>query len=811
MRAARHYVLEPQHVLSDAERASLATEGVEIQRALPQGRYVIRVAVNSPFDESDPLVRSLSPLSAEGKLQRSAYRAASRGLAFARLKVLFHDDVTIDDALDAVQSAGGSVERPLALEFAPLRSLTVQIPSDALQQFAADERVMLVYGALPHQAVTYNAAAAAMSHVDVLQSAPYNLTGKNVILSYFELAPADTTHSEFEGRVTVQFQCTGTSDSQCNSLSNQQHATHVAGTMVAKGINPAAKGMAPEATLNEYRGGFGDWLTDKDATLKALGGVGDNNSWGFIAGWCSTRCTGRTGYTWTEDDELLGGYDGTLSAVIDHAAIDNQTLMLHAAGNEGDETGPKGTPFAHNHVDSHGRPTTDIWCYTQDGSGTDCPNITGFGLKLCSSDVAFCEKVHHPAHAPYGSMNWLASSKNTLAVGSTDSAGTISTFSSRGPTRDGRVKPELTAKGQSLFSTFPDNSYATEQGTSMATPVVTGTMALLTQQWRNTTANPTARPDPVMLKAIALAGADDVGVAGPDATYGYGFLNAKASADLIIADGGIGKRIKFDNAVQGAQFDYPMTVGANQNVRVVLSWFDPEALTPGTEQITTSVLVNDLDLKIVGPNGATTLPYMLVQNDGCYANNGTPCQPAVRAVNTVDNNEEVEIKSAAAGTYHVVVNGTRVPSGPQPFVLVGSGGDFAPTPPPCIDQTEPNDTAATAYGPLTLDNTVRATVCSDSDVDNFKLTTSGLGAVNVTLITDDTPLTVTISGPGVTTFTRNLPAGSGNGFGTLTTTASPSPVNIEVKLNGARGATGAYTIKVSFPFTASPRRHGVKH
>jgi len=346
----------------------------------------------------------------------------------------------------------------------------------------------------------------------------------------------------------------------------------------------------------------------------------------------------------------------------------------------------------------------------------------------------------------------------------------------------------------------------------MAAPVITGTMALLTQQWRNTTGDASAHPNPVMLKAITIAGADDLGNVGPDVDYGYGFLNAKASADLIIADGGVGKRIKSDSAAQGAQFDYPLTVGANQNVRVVLSWFDPEALPLGSEEVTKAVLINDLDVKIVAPDGSTTLPYMLVQDDPCYANNGTICKAAVRAVNTIDNNEEVEIKNASAGTYHVIVNGTRViQSSPQTFDVVASGGDFTTNDAPCVDATEPNDTIATAYGPLPRATPVNAAICSDSDVDNFRFTTIGVGAVTVILGTVDTPLTVTISGSGVTTFTRNLAAGTNNGFGTLTTTASPSVVNIEVKANGPRGATGAYTISVEYPFGVPPRRRGVKH
>jgi len=811
-RAARHYILEPQHVLSDSERATLAEQGVDVQRGLPQGRYLVRVAADATFDESDPRVRALSPLTVDAKLHRSAYRAAADGFAFARLKVFFHDDVAIDDAIESVTSAGGSVDRSLALEFGPLHSLAVQLPSDALQQFAADERVLVVYGDLPLQATTYNATAAALSKVDAIQVAPYNLTGKDVILAYFELAPPDATHKEFDGRVTVHFQCNGANDAQCNSVSNQQHATHVAGTMVAKGLNPAAKGMAPDATLHQYRANA-DWLTLKETGLKALGSVADNNSWGFIRGWCGSNCTGRTGFTWTGNEEYIGGYDGTLSAVLDHAAIRNDTLMLYAAGNEADtEVGPKSAPNQHNHVDGNGRPTEDIYCYSQDNSGTDCPLIKSFGLELCSTNVAFCEKARHPKLGPYGSVGWMASIKNAMTVGATTGSTQIATFSSRGPTRDGRVKPDVTAKGDPLLSTFPENTYSNLSGTSMATPTVAGTMALFTQLWRNTISNPTARPNPVMLKAITLAGADDLGVAGPDVIYGYGFLNAKASADLIIADGGVGKRIKLDSAAQGAQFDYPLTVGAGQNIRAVLSWFDPETLTPGTDELTSPVLVNDLDLKIVGPDGSTTLPYMLVSNDPCYANDGTVCKAAVKQVNTVDNNEEVEIKGAAAGLYHVVVTGKRVlQSSPQPFVIATTAGDFAPNAPPCVDVTEPNETSETAYGPLTLNTKVNAAICSDTDVDNFRFTTNGIGAVNVTLGTVDTPLTVTISGPGVTTFTKTLTANSNNGFGTLTTTASPSLVNIEVKANGTRGATGVYSITVTYPFQAPPKRHGARH
>jgi len=802
---ARHYVLEPQHVLSDAERAALAADGVLVQRALPGGRYIVRVARESSFDASDPRVRTISALTVSDKLQPSAYRAARREAGYARLHVVFNDDVSIDDALAAVDAIGGTTEEPLVLDFGPIHSLKVRIPSNALQQFASDERVLKVSGALPHQAVSYNAAAAALSHVSDIQSAPYNLTGNGVVLAYFELAPADPTHVEFEGRLTVHFQCNGTNDTSCTGQSNQQHPTHVAGTMIAKGINPDAKGMAPQATLHEYRGAdsHGNWLVQKDSTLRDLGSVGDNNSWGFTVGWSPE---GSANWTWTEDDELLGGYDDTLSAVIDKAARDNQTLMMYAAGNEARNSGPTTPPFPHNHVDNSGKPTSDVYCYSANGSGTDCP------VNPCSAGSQFCEKDQHPVRSPYGSIGWLASEKNIVAVGSTDFQPNISNFSSRGPAKDGRVKPELTAKWQSLLSTIPVNSYARFQGTSMATPVVTGTMALFTQLWRNITGNATLRPDPVFLKAVAIAGADDLGIAGPDATFGFGFLNGKKSADIMVADNAQGKRIKTDSAAQGAQFDYPVTITSAQDLRFVLSWFDPETVNISSDP-TQPVLVNDLDLKVVGPDGSTTLPYVLDKNDPCYVyGNVVACQPAGRAVNVVDNNEEVEVKGAAPGTYHAIVFGKSVPqSAPQPFVLVSSNADFGAAIPPCADPTEPNDTIATAYGPLSLSQTVNAAICSDTDTDFFKFSTNASCVVNVTVTTTDTAVTVTVTAPNVATVTKTIAANSTASVTTNVNTSATTPFLVQVSLNGARGTTGVYSIHATFPFSAPAHRRPAGH
>lgn len=127
---------------------------------------------------------------------------------------------------------------------------------------------------------------------------------------------------------------------------------------------------------------------------------------------------------------------------------------------------------------------------------------------------------------------------NSFAVGATDDSDIAALFSSRGPTTDGRIKPDISAPGVNIPSAWPDGSVKLLSGTSMATPHVAGVVALL---W---SANPTLIGDLAATEHVLTATAlprpttecGSPSTTSPNNVYGWGRLDARAAVQEARVD-----------------------------------------------------------------------------------------------------------------------------------------------------------------------------------------------------------------------------------------------------------------------------------
>lgn len=108
----------------------------------------------------------------------------------------------------------------------------------------------------------------------------------------------------------------------------------------------------------------------------------------------------------------------------------------------------------------------------------------------------------------YGTVGIPASARTAITVGAVDKSLHLAWFSSRGPTLDIRIKPTVVAPGVFITAALPGNSYASWSGTSMATPHVSGSAALLIQAFKE---KYNATPTPQQVKDLLASTAMDLG------------------------------------------------------------------------------------------------------------------------------------------------------------------------------------------------------------------------------------------------------------------------------------------------------------
>ena len=412
------------------------------------------------------------------------------------------------------------------------------------------------------------------------------------------------------------------------------HGTHVSGSIVSTGAasNQLIQGAAHGARL--VMEGLWSPILDNLAPSsdfdKLFGTAYENgarvhsNSWGSASG--------------------FGEYDTFASRVDEYMWNNPEMLILFAAGNNG--------------VDADRDGVIDLSSISSPGTAKNVLTVGASENLLAQGGI---QKQLHELRD--GEKNWGVEPLRSDTLSNNPSG--IACFSSRGPTADGRLKPEIVAPGtnivsdrshhpkaQLLWGEF-NKDYVYAGGTSMATPLTAGAAAVVRQYLISKMKIDT--PSASLVKATLMHTATDLfpGQYGTGPTQeiqkprpnvqeglrtrGHGFCDPTGRRNPTL-DEKVGVALSEEKT-------YKLDVPAGARLRATLVYTDAPAAASASK-----ALVNDIDLKITSPDGASQQSH-----------------------DSVNNSEMIEIQNAQAGTYQVSVVGINVPQGKdshQPYALI---------------------------------------------------------------------------------------------------------------------------------------------
>ena len=443
-----------------------------------------------------------------------------------------------------------------------------------------------------YKTLNQNAAISTrVNHLNTGGSLGLELEGQNMTAYVWDGGWVYTNHQEFDGpggddRVTI-----GDDENQYSD-----HGTHVTGTILASGVNPEAKGMAPHAKGVSYR-----WNQDisEGATAAADGMLLSNHSYGYPLQNVGNGA-GVYGFDAKEFDDIM--YNAPYY------------LQVVSAGNDGNNNSSNSDPLEGN---------------------SQYDKLTGMTTAKNNLTVANGQDAQIDADGNLISMN-----RNS--------------GSSEGPTDDLRIKPDIIGNGTALTSPTNDSDgYGSYTGTSMSGPNVMGSLLLLQQHYNNVNGSFMLG---ATLKGLALHTADDItpdnsntsslALVGPDATTGWGLLNTKFAVETI-------NNVDFKSVVKentlnnGDSFTMSIKSDGENPLVASISWTDVAGEQNSTINDPTAALVNDLDIRVSQViDGETTefLPWRL-----------TSVNTNEQADNLVDPFEKIEIANAS-GEYLITVS-----------------------------------------------------------------------------------------------------------------------------------------------------------
>ncbi|SEW32149.1 Por secretion system C-terminal sorting domain-containing protein [Chryseobacterium wanjuense] len=295
----------------------------------------------------------------------------------------------------------------------------------------------------------------------------------------------------------------------------------------------------------------------------------------------------------------------------------------------------------------------------------------------------------------YDCIGFGSLAKNIIVVGASDiltatdkrysapSDVIKSSYSSAGPRDDGAIKPDIITTGTDVASastaenTTGSNLISVGSGTSYSAPIVSGIIGLWMQIYKQLF--PNLELNAASAKTLMVHSASEAGTVGPDPWNGWGYINSKKGAELLV--GKSNNTIIFNDEVlnSGTPNQKVVTASGTEPLKVTISWIDPEYVIPANltwadaYNNRISRLINDLDLRIIDTTDNTVYyPWKLNAN--------SPMTPATKADNTVDNVEQVVIDAPVPGrNYRVeitnkgnLVNNSGT-SAPQNYSIMVTG------------------------------------------------------------------------------------------------------------------------------------------
>jgi serine protease AprX len=533
--------------------------------------------------------------------------------------VVFHSNVDPQSIRDKLAAAAHLDPADLNLTRHKIR---LSVEAQHLNDLASLDEVRHLEEVLPMK--LHNNIARQLLNVEPPPILGRNFDGEGQVVAVadtgFDKGSTTDVHNAFTGRV-VRLYALGRPN---NANDPNGHGTHVAGSVLGDGnstmLGHAVRGTAPAARLVlqsvlDSSGGLGGLPNDLNDLFQTPydddGARVHTNSWG------STLGDGSYNSNSLEVDEF----------VWDH----RDCVICFSAGNEG--------------VDLNTNGVIDPRSITPPGTAKNCITIGATENNRPNFSLTYQQGFGYPAN-PIASDRMADNPEGMVA------------FSSRGPTTDGRIKPDVVAPGSYILSTrsrhtsssgwalSADPLYYFNGGTSMATPLVAGCAALVREYLSEEHQLPT--PSAALVKAMLINGAQDVAgqyvasEAGgiPNNSEGFGRVDMAATLSDSVQ-----LRDEATALDTGDEETTTITINDGASLKVTLVWTD----RPG------STLQNDLDLVVRTASGQ--------ERHGNVAPNST-------AFDRNNNVEQVLWENLPAGNVNIIVRAHRVPLFAQSYALV---------------------------------------------------------------------------------------------------------------------------------------------